>query len=294
MSNVVRSKPIRTSASVTGVATAIPGWLGWGSDKPGRPSQYRPLVYGDSFESFERVDGVDFIGPHAPTSVVASDLRELLRGDGDPAVRRVVVSSSYGAMMTIYSLALEQLPIEHVVLIDPPAGAESLVALKNFKATKLAKRIGKLSSWLNDDITQWFFTKAFCQGLADTDPIDVPTDEVARGGLTPEGYVERVRQDAFDGQQGFPMTRCLEQIGAMARAAEDPVYLDACQKVDEQYRVTRIICTNNNQVVDPSISDPFYRQHLPNAQRVEVGRNHCDYVQFTQDWNAVLAPLLAY
>ena len=103
-------------------------------------------------------------------------------------------------------------------------------------------------------------------------------------------YVARVRQDAFDGQQGFPLTLCAEQIGAMARAEDLDV---ASREADNLHDIVRVVCTQSNQVVNPAVADPFYNRHMPRAMRVEVSTNHCDYLQRPELWVKALSPLLA-
>ena len=267
------------------VLVCVPGWIGRGRDRVGSPSQYRPLMDGEVFNDYGTVLAMDFVGPHAPSG----DIEDAMIATLSALIKRhgpiTVLASSYGAMMSLGAFsAIEDRT--RLILVDPPAGADSLVKLRQFKAGGLAKRIGVLPEWLNSGLPQWAFDKAFCPGLADSDPIDIPPSwEGDRA-----EYVARVRQDAFDGQQGFPLTLCAEQIGAMARAEDLDV---ASREADRLHDIVRVVCTVNNQVVDPAVADAFYGQHMPLAMRVEVPTNHCDYLQRPELWVKALSPLLA-
>lgn len=266
------------------VLVCIPGWIGRGRDRPGSPSQYRPLRDGGAFNRFKRVIAMDFIGAHAPSGQIEDDMvaafSDLIKRHGPITV----LASSYGAMMSLGAFsAIEDRT--RLILVDPPAGADSLVKLGQFKAGGLAKRIGVLPEWLNSGLPQWAFDRAFCPGLADSDPIDIPASwEGDRA-----EYVARVRQDAFDGQQGFPLTLCAEQIGAMARAED---LAEVAEEADRLHDIVRVVCTQSNQVVDPTVADAFYNRHMPRAKRVEVPTNHCDYLQKQELWVNALGPLL--
>ena len=142
-----------------------------------------------------------------------------------------------------------------------------------------------MPEWLNQGVTQRAFDKLFCSGLSGSDPIDIPRHWTR----DPAEYVAGVRQDVFDGQQGFPLTLCAEQIGAMARA-EDLV--EAAEEADRLHDIVRVVCTQSNQVVNPAVADPFYNRHMPRAMRVEVPTNHCDYLQRPELWVNALGPLL--
>lgn len=267
------------------VLVCIPGWIGRGRDWLGSPSQYRPLRDGGAFNRFKRVIAMDFIGAHAPSGQIEDDMvaafSDLIERHGPITV----LASSYGAMMSLGALsAIEDRT--RLVLVDPPAGAKSLVKLRQFKAGGLAKRIGVLPEWLNQGAAQRAFDKAFCPGLSVRDPIVIPA---SREG-DPAEYIARVRQDAFDGQQGFPLTLCAEQIGAMARAED---LAEVAEEADRLHDIVRVVCTVNNQVVDPAVADAFYNRHMPSAMRVEVPTNHCDYLQRRDLWVKALSPLLA-
>lgn len=262
----------------------IPGWIGRGRDQVGSPSQYRPLMEGGVFNDYGTVLAMDFVGPHAPSGdiedAMIASFERLIELHGPVTV----LASSYGAMMTIGAFAAIE-SRSRLILVDPPAGAKSLVKLRQFKAGGLAKHIGVLPEWLNSGFPQWAFDKAFCPGLADSDPIDIPASwEGDRA-----EYVARVRQDAFDGQQGFPLTLCAEQIGAMARAED---LAEVAEEADRLHDIVRVVCTVNNQVVNPAVADPFYNRHMPRAMRVEVPTNHCDYLQRPELWVNALGPLL--
>lgn len=266
------------------VLVCIPGWIGRGRDRLGSPSQYRYLLYGGAFDRFGQVIAMDFVGPHAPSGdiedAMIASFERLIELHGPVTV----LASSYGAMMTLGAFAAIE-DRTRLVLVDPPAGAKSLVKLRQFKAGGLAKRIGALPEWLNQGVTQRAFDKLFCSGLSGSDPIDIPRHWTR----DPAEYVAGVRQDAFDGQQGFPLTLCAEQIGAMARA-EDLV--EAAEEADRLHDIVRVVCTQSNQVVNPAVADPFYNRHMPRAMRVEVPTNHCDYLQRPDLWVNTLGPLL--
>lgn len=266
------------------VLVCVPGWIGRGRDRVGSPSQYRPLLLGGAFNRFKRVIAMDFIGAHAPSGQIEDDMvaafSDLIKRHG--AI--VVLASSYGAMMTLGAFAAINRRTR-LVLVDPPAGADSLVKLRQFRVGGLAKHIGVLPEWLNSGLPQWAFDKAFCPGLADSDPIVIPASwEGDRA-----KYIARVRKDAFDGQQGFPLTLCAEQIGAMARAED---LAEVAEEADRLHDIVRVVCTQSNQVVNPAVADPFYNRHMPRAMRVEVPTDHCDYLQKQKLWVDALVPLL--
>ena len=264
----------------------VPGWINYGRDAEGSPSQYRPLKLGGAFDRFGRVTAIDFVGDHAPTDRIAGEMAEFLAriASKGPAT---ILGLSYGAMMTILARKLVDSQNIHTVLIDPPAGGDSLIKLNQLHVAALAEKIGELPEWLNGGLPQWLFDKLFCPGFSSSDPIAVPK------GLSEEGvvrYIAGVRKDAYDGQQGFPLTRCFEQIGAMARADGLP---EACAKITQRGdRVTRILCTKDNQVVDPAVANPFFREHLTNAFVREFPANHADFLQQRDLWSSFLKNLL--
>ena len=263
----------------------IPGWIGRGRDQVGSPSQYRPLLMGGAFNRFGRVIAMDFVGPHAPSGQIEDDMVAAFSALIERHGQVTVLASSYGAMMSLGAFAAIE-DRTRLVLVDPPAGAKSLVKLRQFRVAGLAKRIGVLPEWLNQGAAQRAFDKAFCPGLSVRDPIDIPA---SREGDRAE-YIARVRQDAFDGQQGFPLTLCAEQIGAMARAEDLDV---ASREADNLHDIVRVVCTQSNQVVDPAVADAFDNQHMPRAMRVEVPTNHCDYLQRPELGVKALSPLLS-
>ena len=265
------------------VLVCVPGWIGHGRDRVGSPSQYRPLLQNDAFNRFKQVIAMDFIGAHAPSGQIEDDMVAAFSALIERHGSVTVLASSYGAMMTIGAFSAID-SRTRLILVDPPAGAKSLVKLRQFRVGGLAKRIGALPEWLNQGAAQRAFDNAFCRGLADS-AIDIPASWEG----DPAEYVAGVRQDAFDGQQGFPLTLCAEQIGAMARAEDLDV---ASREADDLHDIVRVVCTQGNQVVNPAVADAFYGRHMPRATRVAVPTNHCDYLQRTKLWVNALCPLL--
>ena len=78
-------------------------------------------------------------------------------------------------------------------------------------------------------------------------------------------------------------------VGAMARAED---LAEVAEEADRLHDIVRVVCTQSNQVVDPTVADAFYNRHMPRAKRVEVPTNHCDYLQKQELWVNALDPLL--
>lgn len=270
-------------------AFVVPGWIGRGRDLAGSPSQYRPF-FGGALAKFPTIKAIDFTAAGASGEMIAREMAHAFRAAVKDGQRLTILSASHGAQETIRALEFTFIDLR-AILIDPPAGDKSLVKVAALHAENVAKKIGKFRPWTDGGFPQWAFNKAFCPGLSDSDPIEVPKLVETQGAIAVADYIAQVRRDAFDGQQGFPLSLCAWQIGEMARAADDPTYLRACRLVSKLYgqNVVRIVSTLNNQVVNPAISDPFYNYWMPNVQRVEALTNHFDAGQRSEFWNELIA-----
>jgi len=271
-------------------AFVVPGWTGNGRDAEDSPSQFRPF-FGGALAKYPTIKAIDFTAAGAPGEAVAREMAHAFRSEAQDGEQLTIMSASHGAQATIRALEFTFFDLR-AILIDPPAGGKSLVQVALPPVTWLAKKIGKLPPGADKGFPQWLFNKLFCPGLSDKDPIEVPDSiwSTKDEKLIAE-YVDKVHKDAFDGQQGFPLTLCAWQLGEMARAADDPSYLKACRIVNRLYgkNIVRIISTRNNAVVNPAVSDPFYRIWLPDALRVEALTNHFDVAQRSEFWNELIA-----
>lgn len=288
-----------------GVALLLPGWIGYGL---GYPSQFAPLVqfgYTDGVlkTRFREVYSMNYRGSHREYPHIAIEIRDVIEqlSAANPHERLTLLGVSYGAAELLYGLGQLDPKLFHnkrIILIDPPGGEGSLVKLNSYGrfGRRFAQtRLADLPEWLNTPLPRRIFNRLFCQGLADSDPIDVP-----RGVKNARRYIAEVRKNAFLGQQGFLPTLALEQIGVMANLHRDPAYLDACQHVHNQVptlsvallKVTIVTCTQNNQVIVPAVTKALYRHLIPSADFVDFPTNHTDFLQRSEFWNGALGEIL--
>jgi pimeloyl-ACP methyl ester carboxylesterase len=267
-------------ASSTGAhIVLLPGWLGWAN------RQYAPVM--SVLRGVGSVTGIDYTGPYFNSERI---IRGVASGIAKKAARDeqvILLGSSLGAMVSLY--VLEELTRSHrtdlvsAVLIDPPSGADSLKGVPT-PLGPLAAKLGHLPLRFNKGPVNKFFQKAFCSGIKDDAPIEVPA-----GTRDKLAYRKQVQRECYEGQQGFSPTLSFGELAWMCRVGNDGTLARATTEANGQFTITHIACTGDNEVVLNPLAQDFYKKHLPSARFLENPTNHTDFSQMAPSWRQFLS-----